>query len=124
MAYAAIISLGMRSVPMAKCSRERWVCAPQSLLAGTDNSPMESFSTRMSALLIASSALFAFVWYVSWFPNIGLELAAQYILVYHQRLSVSNRLSSHGHPNQPAELTRLRKWRKKARLLVLLCGQL
>src|ERR1700742_3345351 len=104
----------MRSVPMVKCSRERWVCAPQSLLAGTDTSPMESFSTRMSALLIAFyPALFAFVRYVSWFPDIGLEFAGQYLLVYHQRLSVSNCLSSHGHPNQPAEFTRLRKWRKK-----------
>ena len=39
-------------------------------------------------------------------------------------MTISNRLSSHRQPNQATELTRLRKWRKKARLLVLLCGQL
>jgi hypothetical protein len=27
-AYEVIISRGMRSSPMSKCSRERWVCAP------------------------------------------------------------------------------------------------
>ena len=32
-----IISRGIRSVPMLKCSSERWVCAPHSLSAGTSN---------------------------------------------------------------------------------------
>ena len=34
MAYAVIISRGIRSWPMLKCSSERCVCAPQSLSAG------------------------------------------------------------------------------------------
>ena len=38
---------------MLKCSSERCVCAPQSLSAGTETSPRESFSMRMFASLMA-----------------------------------------------------------------------
>src|SRR5260370_32060826 len=51
MAYAAIISLGIRSLPILKCSSERWVWAPQSLSAGTFTSPRLSVSLRMSVIL-------------------------------------------------------------------------
>ena len=50
MAYAVIISLGMRSFPMLKCSNERCVCAPQSLSAGTFTSPRLSVSIRYSGM--------------------------------------------------------------------------
>src|SRR6476469_7431852 len=33
---------------MLKCSRDRWVCAPQYLSAGTSISPIESLSMRAS----------------------------------------------------------------------------
>src|SRR5437764_8368974 len=49
MAYAVIISRGIRSLPMLKCSSERWVCAPHSLSAGTLTSPRLSVSLRTSA---------------------------------------------------------------------------
>src|SRR3954471_2144221 len=39
----------MRSLPMLKCSSERWVCAPHSLSAGTLTSPRLSVSLRTSA---------------------------------------------------------------------------
>ena len=45
-----IISRGIRSFPMLKCSSERCVCAPQSLSAGTSTSPRPSVSLRMSAI--------------------------------------------------------------------------
>src|SRR6266436_935199 len=51
MAYAAIISRGIRSLPILKCSSERWVWAPQSLSAGTFTSPRLSVSLRMSVIL-------------------------------------------------------------------------
>src|SRR5260370_36730272 len=40
----------MRSLPMLKCSRERWVCAPHSLSAGTSTSPRLSVSLRKSVI--------------------------------------------------------------------------
>src|SRR5216684_2237731 len=49
MAYDVIISRGMRSLPMLKCSSERWVCAPHNLSAGTLTSPRLSVSLRTSA---------------------------------------------------------------------------
>src|ERR1700756_2685385 len=45
-AYAVIISRGIRSCPMLKCPSERCVCAPHSLSAGTRTSPKLSVSTR------------------------------------------------------------------------------
>src|ERR1700756_3375380 len=51
-AYAVIISRGIRSCPMLKCSSERWVCAPQSLSAGTSTLPRLSDSTRMSVTVL------------------------------------------------------------------------
>src|SRR5258708_33528184 len=39
----------MRSLPMLKCSSDRWVCAPHSLSAGTLTSPRLSVSLRTSA---------------------------------------------------------------------------
>src|SRR5579863_1353382 len=51
MAYAVIVSRGIRSLPMLKCSSERWVCAPQSLSAGTSTSPRLSVSLRMLVIL-------------------------------------------------------------------------
>src|ERR1700746_4145761 len=59
-AYAVIISRGIRSCPMLKCSSERWVCAPQSLSLGTPTSPRLSVSLRMpitDTLLIAAIVL-------------------------------------------------------------------
>src|SRR5215475_14121036 len=50
MAYAPIISLGMRSWPMLKCSSGRWVGAPQSLSAGTSTTPRLSVSFRVLAI--------------------------------------------------------------------------
>src|SRR5262245_54432678 len=37
----------MRSLPMLKCCRLRWVCAPQYLFAGTSTSPRLSNSRRI-----------------------------------------------------------------------------
>src|SRR5262249_7857796 len=51
MAYAVIISRGMRSWPMLKCSSERCVCAPHSLSAGTLTTPRLSISLRMSFIV-------------------------------------------------------------------------
>src|SRR5271154_5667076 len=51
MAYAAIISRGIRSCPMLKCSSDRCVCAPQSLSLGTSTSPRLSVSFRMSLFI-------------------------------------------------------------------------
>src|SRR5216683_7432900 len=51
MAYALIISRGIKSLPMLKCSSERCVCAPQSLSAATSTSPRLSVSLRISAIL-------------------------------------------------------------------------
>src|ERR1700679_2859151 len=45
-AYEVIISRGIKSLPMLKCSSERWVWAPQSLSAGTFTSPRLSVSWR------------------------------------------------------------------------------
>src|SRR3984957_5762524 len=50
MAYAVIISRGIKSLPMLKCSSERWVCAPQSLSAGTSTTPRLSVSFLMLAM--------------------------------------------------------------------------
>src|SRR5579863_8084676 len=56
MAYAAIISRGIKSWPILKCSSERCVCAPQSLSAGTSTSPRLSVSLRVSVILSLLSA--------------------------------------------------------------------
>src|SRR5215468_7850420 len=40
---------------MLKCSSERWVCAPQSLSAGTSTSPRLSVSLRMSVIFFLLS---------------------------------------------------------------------
>src|SRR3981081_3926017 len=37
---------------MLKCSSERWVCAPQSLSAGTSTPPRLSISFRMSLVML------------------------------------------------------------------------
>src|SRR4029450_7751960 len=50
MAEAVIISRGIKSLPMLKCSSERWVCAPHSLSAGTSTTPRLSLSFRVSAM--------------------------------------------------------------------------
>src|SRR6267378_5435909 len=50
MAYALIISRGIRSLPMLKCSSERWVWAPQSLSAGTSTTPRLSVSFLISVM--------------------------------------------------------------------------
>src|SRR6266478_617119 len=49
-AYAVIISRGIRSCPMLKCSSERCVWAPQSLSAGTSTSPRLSNSLRTAVM--------------------------------------------------------------------------
>src|SRR5580692_7908150 len=61
-AYAAIISRGIRSCPMLKCSSDRCVCAPHSLALGTSTSPRLSVSLRkpvthilLIALIVLSS---------------------------------------------------------------------
>src|SRR5215471_4847252 len=45
-----IISRGIRSLPMLKCSSERWVCAPHSLSAGTSTTPRLSVSFLMAVI--------------------------------------------------------------------------
>src|SRR5260370_22614941 len=55
------ISRGIRSLPMLKCSSERWVWAPQSRSAGTLTSPSESFSILMSVLFGTFSFLGGFL---------------------------------------------------------------
>src|SRR6516165_4301416 len=45
-----IISRGIRSWPMLKCSSERCVCAPHSLSAGTSTTPRLSVSLRTSVI--------------------------------------------------------------------------
>src|SRR5260370_18856206 len=47
----------MRSMPILKCSSERWVWAPQSRSAGTWTSPSESFSFLMLVLFKTFSFL-------------------------------------------------------------------
>src|SRR6185437_875692 len=51
MTYAVIISRGIKSFPIEKCSSARCVCAPQSLSAGTSTSPRLSVSLRMSGIM-------------------------------------------------------------------------
>src|SRR5208337_5593085 len=46
MAYDSIISIGIKSSPMLKCSRQRCVCAPHSLSEGILTSPKLSVSVR------------------------------------------------------------------------------
>jgi hypothetical protein len=46
MPNARIKGLGRRSLPILKCCNDRWVCAPQYLLAGTSIAPKESVSKR------------------------------------------------------------------------------
>ncbi len=46
---SAITRFGMRSSPIAKCTRLRWVCAPQERSAGTSISPIESVSPLVQA---------------------------------------------------------------------------
>src|SRR5271167_1799946 len=53
-AYAVIISRGIRSWPMLKCSSERCVCAPHSLSAGTSTTPRLSVSLRTSGIALLS----------------------------------------------------------------------
>src|SRR5215471_6639206 len=55
MAYAVIISRGIKSLPMLKCSSDRCVCAPHSLSAGTSTTPRLSVSFRMLLIAIAPS---------------------------------------------------------------------
>ena len=43
---------GIKSLPMLKCSSERWVWAPQSLSAGTLTSPRPSLSVRYSGIMM------------------------------------------------------------------------
>jgi hypothetical protein len=45
-AHGSIISCGIRSVPMVKCSRERWRLSPPSLSAGTSTTPRLSTCVR------------------------------------------------------------------------------
>src|SRR5882762_8757772 len=47
MPNARIISRGITSLPILKWSRDRSVCAPQYLSAGTSISPIESVSMRV-----------------------------------------------------------------------------
>src|SRR5262249_29067130 len=54
-AYAVIISRGMRSCPMLKCSSERCVWAPQSRSAGTSTSPRLSNSLRTVVIVVAQT---------------------------------------------------------------------
>src|ERR1700722_11342339 len=54
MAYAVIISRGIKSLPMLKCSSERWVCAPQSFSAGTSTTPRLSVSCRVPDIAVSS----------------------------------------------------------------------
>src|ERR1700733_3938123 len=65
MAYAAIISRGIRSCPMLKCSSDRCVCAPQSLSLGTSTSPRLSVSFRMSCCFFNSMIAFIVISFVS-----------------------------------------------------------
>ena len=60
-AYAPIISRGMRSWPMLKCSSERCVCAPHSLSLGTSTLPRLSVSVRMPITGASIVILMAFV---------------------------------------------------------------
>src|SRR5277367_4015152 len=61
MAYAAIISRGIRSFPMLKCSSDRCVCAPHSLLLGTSTSPRLSVSLRTLITFTLLMALIGFL---------------------------------------------------------------
>ena len=51
-----IISRGIRSLPMLKCSSERWVCAPHSLSAGTLTRPRLSVWCEFPSSLRLTSA--------------------------------------------------------------------
>src|SRR5271170_5896709 len=61
-AYDAIISRGIKSLPMLKCSSERWVCAPHSLSAGTLTMPRLSLSCLMPAMAILSLRSLLIAW--------------------------------------------------------------
>src|ERR1700683_4949201 len=47
------MSRGIRSLPILKCSSERWVCAPHSLSAGTSTTPRLSVSVLISTMDIS-----------------------------------------------------------------------
>src|SRR5262249_21716603 len=47
----------MRSSPILKCSRERWVCAPQSFSAGTFTHPRLSRSTRVIVMIASMCSM-------------------------------------------------------------------
>ena len=47
---ARTMAIGCFSQPMGKLMMDRWVCAPQYLLAGTSKGPKLSVSTRMSVM--------------------------------------------------------------------------
>ena len=51
-ASASMISAGMRSPEMRKCSRERCVWAPQRRSSGTSMGPKVSFSMRVPAITV------------------------------------------------------------------------
>src|SRR3984957_5472365 len=68
-AYAAIISRGIRSLPMLKCSSDRCVCAPHSLLLGTSTSPRLSVSLRTPITFTLLMALIGFL------PSVCLSVA-------------------------------------------------
>src|SRR5271155_2723736 len=59
---------------MLKCSSERWVCAPQSLSAGTSTTPRLSVSLRTVCAVISSIAV---VLTISSFPNVQRSPAVQ-----------------------------------------------
>src|SRR5260370_40643443 len=70
---------------MLKCSSDRWVCAPQSLSAGTLTSPRLSISLRM--LLIKSRLVFCFYSAIQILRfNINLTCLAILALIPHEHL--------------------------------------
>src|SRR5262245_12139844 len=54
---ARTISIGMRSVPMRKLCKDRWVCAPQSLSAEIVKGPNESLSVRIFSDFLRALAM-------------------------------------------------------------------
>src|SRR5262245_45932072 len=52
-AYAVIISRGIRSFPLLQCSDERWVLAPKSLSAGTSTLPRLSVSLLILVMVVS-----------------------------------------------------------------------
>src|SRR5690554_1662899 len=56
-ANARMNSGGKRSLPMLKCCRERWVCAPHRASAATATSPIESFSSRVATPVCSGGSM-------------------------------------------------------------------